>query len=80
MWFLLDLWTAYPPRYVARVDKSNARQTATRSASDNVFTNLFAIFTDQVPGAANLEKNVWSLIRCHVVRSLAMLSLGQVNE
>lgn len=43
---------------VARVDKSNSRQTTTRSASDNVFTNLFAIFIDQVSGAANLEKNV----------------------
>lgn len=56
--FLLDLWTTYPQHYVARVDKSNSRQTTTRSASDNVFTNLFAIFIDQVSGAANLEKNV----------------------
>lgn len=39
-WFLLDLWTTYSPCYVARVVKSNSRQTTTRSASDSVFTNL----------------------------------------
>lgn len=44
--------------YVARVGKSNSRQTTTCSASDNVFTSLFAIFIDQVSSAANLEKNV----------------------
>lgn len=56
--FLLDLWTNYPQHYVARVNKSNPRQTTTRSASDNVFTNLFEIFIGQVSGAANLEKDV----------------------
>lgn len=58
MCFLLDLWTNYPPCYVARVNKSDSRRTTTRSASDNVFTNLFAIFIEQVSGVANLEKNV----------------------
>lgn len=55
---LLNLWTTYPQCYVARVDNSNSRQTTSRSASDNVFANLFAIFIGQVSGAANLEKNV----------------------
>lgn len=49
--FLLDLWTTFPQCYVARVDKSNSRQTTTCSAPDNVFTNLLAVFIDQVSGA-----------------------------
>lgn len=57
MWCLLDLWTADPPRSVARVGKSKPRQTTTRAASDNVFPDLSAVFIDQVSGAADLEKN-----------------------
>lgn len=57
MWCLLDLWTADPPCSVARVGKSKPRQTTTRSASDNVFPDLSAVFIDQAAGAADLEKN-----------------------
>lgn len=63
---LLDLWTTDPPCYVARVGKSNPRQTTTRSASDNVFTDPSAVFIDQVSGAADLEKNVVpEQVSCH---------------
>lgn len=58
---LPDLWTTWPQSYMARVGKSNPRQTATHSAPYNALSHLFAVFIDQVSGAANLEKNAVSV-------------------
>ena len=58
---LPDLWTTWPPSYIAIVGKSNPRQTATHSAPYNALSHLFAIVIDQVSGAANLEKNAFSV-------------------
>lgn len=61
-----------PQCHVARVDKSDSRQTTTHSASRNVFTNLFAAFIDQATW-----RGIWSLVGCHTADSLAVLLLPE---
>lgn len=75
-----SLWTTWPQSYMARVGKSNPRQTAAHSAPYNALSHLFSVFIDQ-SGAANLEEEC-SLCSGAILQGVLLCSAspGKTNE